>query len=90
MVPIAYMISYDHAWGDMVTIKAVKFTNDGKPISWAIYHKGLCMSNADGSFQFEPNPSSRSNKFLKEFRFTSLDDAKATYDHFYPDDAKKL
>lgn len=41
---------------------------------WAIRSGGFCL-NKQGNWEFEPIPSSRTNKFYKDCRFNSMDEA---------------
>jgi len=43
-------------------------------VSYAVRQQGACM-NAKGEWEFEPIPSSRTDEWLKEFRFSSWEDA---------------
>ena len=40
---------------------------------WAVCHRGLCLSNKTGEWDYEPMPSSRDDEWLEEYRFTNLD-----------------
>jgi hypothetical protein len=46
----------------------------GATSKYAVTYQQNCM-NHEGDFTFEPMPSSRDEKFLKEFRFSSLVEA---------------
>ena len=46
---------------------------------WAVRQGGSCLS-VDGSWEYEPLPSSRDDAFYARFRFLSLEAAVAAFD----------
>lgn len=70
--------------GDMVTIQATKFNEEtGEPISWSIKHwDRTSMSKKDGCFDDEPLNSSKTDKFFKEFRFKTPEEALKCWEKF--------
>jgi hypothetical protein len=54
-----------------VTVEKRK-QDDGN-VLWGIYMGGSCFSKSVKWFIYEPMPSSRTKKYLKDTRFTSLD-----------------
>jgi hypothetical protein len=79
--PIKYLIHNDKH-GFNVTIDATKFDEDNNPISWAIRLYDSAMSKKDGIFCHELRPSDRTQKYFKEFRFSSPEEALASYRSF--------
>lgn len=66
-----------------------ELTNGGKdfsnlkPTLYGIIFDGCAMSKKTGEFEYQPMPSSRNEKFEKEFRFSSYEEAKEAYLKFY-------
>ena len=58
-----------------ISLEATKFNELKQPISWAIRRTGWALSKYTGKFEYEPMYSSRDEKFLKEFRFDSIEEA---------------
>lgn len=44
-------------------------------VKWAVRFAGQCLS-VKGRWEYEPQPSSRSDSFLRRFRFDDLEQAK--------------
>ncbi len=65
--------------GKELYIKARKFYGD-TPTSWGVYDRmDAVYSKKKKEFEYEPMPSSRTNKWLKEHRFDSLEEIKALF-----------
>ena len=56
---------------------------DFKPTLYGIIYNGCAMSKKTGFFEYQPMPSSRGDKFLKEFRFATYEEAKEAYIKFH-------
>lgn len=52
-------------------------------IRWGIYLNGNSMNKESGMFDYEPMPSSRTDKFLEEHRYSSYEEALETYLKFH-------
>lgn len=52
-----------------VTIEKTHFQKN--TLCWALRHSGLCYSKVEKEFEYETIPSSRTEEFFNEFRFSS-------------------
>lgn len=81
----SYILEYHKNSGyEVVTIQATKYNEEtGKPILWSIKSwPNSSMSKKDGSFQVEPMNSSKTEKFFKEYRFKTPDEALKSWEKF--------
>jgi len=60
--PIKYFVT------DNISLENRDPRKDGAK-TWAIIQDGCCMAN-DGTFDYEPSPSSRTEEWLNSHRFT--------------------
>lgn len=59
-----------------VTLETRGRGKDGKgPMRWAVCHQGFCLSKKDLDFSRESMPSNRTEEYMKEYRFTSKEEA---------------
>lgn len=82
LTPNSYILEPGDWDTPMVEIKAREYFN-GRPSKWAIMCRGSCMSKESGDYTYEPQPSSRDNEFLNEFRFDSAEEALETHQKFH-------
>lgn len=71
MKPIAYVLDQDHR------VK-IEWRSEN---SWALLFYGFCISK-DGSMEFEPQPSSRTEEFLRDFRFPTAEAANEVFQKY--------
>jgi hypothetical protein len=84
LVVLTYGLSFFEPYGGWITIEATNFDDNHLPISWAIRKPGgSCFSKIVGGFDYEPLPSSRTDKFLAEHRFNSPEEAMECWYKFY-------
>lgn len=79
LIPIRYRLPWTHYInGDTLhmfaSIDATNFDAIGNPTKWCVREGGSCL-NDEGEFEYEPNPSSRDDDFLKRTRFDSAEEA---------------
>lgn len=67
--PIKYSIGLDH-WHI--------FIEERSPGRWAVNYMGDCM-NKDGKFEYEVSPSSRTDEYKEEYRFSSPEEAYSVF-----------
>lgn len=75
LIPIRYKLPWTHYInGDTLhifaSIDATRFDEQGNPIKWCVREGSSCL-NDDGQFEWESNPSSRDEDFLRRTRFNS-------------------
>jgi len=77
LLPILkYGLLFDKLRLEWVSIEATKYNEETNiPNTWAIRKGSFVMSKKTGEFDYEPRPSNRDNKFLKEYRFKSPEEA---------------
>jgi len=82
-VVLSVGIAWDKRYETFVIIEATKFDANYQPISWAIRRSGYVMSKSTGVFIYEPRPSSRTDEFFDEYRFSSVEEARLCWNKFY-------
>jgi hypothetical protein len=85
LIPNSYILVYhkDSGYG-VITIQATNFNEEtGEPISWGIKSwDNTSMSKKDGIFTSEPMNSNKTEKFFKEYRFKTPEEALKCWDKF--------
>jgi len=69
----SYLLENDMDRGKLILLERTSI--DPHPEKWAIRYCGLCLSKQKKKFCCETLPSSRDEKYYKEFRFDSEQEA---------------
>jgi len=90
MIVLKYGLFYAQEKETWITIEATQFDEQtNEPNLWAVRRNSGVMSNKTGEFSYEPFPSSRTEEFFKEFRFSTVEDAKNTWEKFNKEKTNK-
>jgi hypothetical protein len=83
MPPVnSYLLFWDERRLSDTSIVATKY--EAQTVTkWAIRRRGDCMSKKNGNFDYEPQPSSRDEKYFKEYRFDTPEEAATAYKKFH-------
>lgn len=81
LIPTRYRLPWTHYYNSdaahsWASIEATKFDEKGQPTKWCILEGGSCLA-IDGEFEYEPQPSSRSEAFFERTRFNTVEEAYA-------------
>lgn len=74
-IPIEILLVFNNQTYDIISVKATKFDNNGKPEFWGIYKNSFCWSKKYKEFIYEPMPSSRTESYYKNTRFKNSETA---------------
>lgn len=85
LIPSEFILDFHSKSGyKNIVIRATHFDEKtGNPDSWGIFsYDHECMSKKSGLFEHSPMPSSRTDKWFKEFRFKTPEEAMECWDKF--------
>lgn len=67
LIPVSYVIA--EAVGDDADITLHRMPQSDGSIKWAVRMRGHCLTRSGHTWELEPQPSSRSDEFLRRCRF---------------------
>jgi hypothetical protein len=79
-----YAIDYKPEYRSFIKVEATEYNEDHTAVvKWAVRETHFVMSKKTGEFEYEPSPSSRTQKFFKEYRFDTAEEAITCYQKFH-------
>lgn len=83
----SYMVKWDPRHVLTITLQATEFDDAGNGTSWALRRNdGTAMDKTDGDFGYEPRPSSRTDEYLADHRFATVEEALSAYNKYHGKD----
>ncbi len=80
---LSFAFGWDNRRNEHIVCTATGFDKKHKPNKWAIRRGSSVMNKKTGQFEYEPLPSSRTDKWLKDHRFNNYTSAFNCFAAFY-------